>query len=95
MPIEHPAGEKIASTRPLEQVLQDANEGLDPKKKQGGERAIQEDSTVWKEALRWKGVLLRGHYGQTVTKQGTVARQPGIEDLTGFIRGWEFLGKMQ
>lgn len=80
MPIEHPAGEKIASTRPLEQVLQDANEGLDPKKKQGGERAIQEDSTVWKEALRWKGVLLRGTEKATKAKQSqSRGRWPGSQ----------------
>lgn len=73
MPIEHPAGEKIASTRPLEQVLQDANEGLDPKKKQGGERAIQEDSTVWKEALR-------GTEKATVAKQSqSRGRWPGSQ----------------
>lgn len=65
MPTKHPAGEKMASTRPLEKVLQDANEGMDPKKKQtkGGERAIQGDSTVWKEALRWEGVQLRNRKG--------------------------------
>lgn len=80
MPIEHPAGEKIASTRPLEQVLQDANEGLDPKKKQGGERAIQEDSTVWKEGLRWKGVLLRGTEKATMAKQSqSRGRWPGSQ----------------
>lgn len=100
MPTEHPAGEKMASTRPLEQVLQDANEGLDPKKKQtrageshpGRQHSLERGSEVGRSSTERNR---KGHYGQTVTKQGTVAGQPGMEDLTGFIQGWEFLGKMQ